>query len=443
MFYFSTGVLSCQQEFFPAQASKRPSLWRFFLQGEGKCDTISYKYKEKGGRAVIGEGLVRRLVPHSEQVDDPMVRRRYGALSGGVGIFLNLLLSAGKFTAGLLTGSIAMTADAFNNLTDAGSSVVTLVGFRLAGRKADKGHPFGHGRLEYLSGLLISVLILLVALELMKSAVTTIFHPSLIEFSWVSVGVLSASILVKLWMWRFNRNLSRRTHSAALAATAADSLSDCAATATVLVGTVVGSLTGLRLDGYLGLGVALFIARTGIIAAKETLDPLLGQTPDPALVKRIQDTVLESPEIVGLHDLVIHDYGPGRVIATLHAEVPMDADVLAAHDAIDQVERLLREQCQVEAVIHMDPIATEDETVNRLRRQMAQLVREIYPSLTIHDFRMTGGPLHTNLIFDVELPYDCPLSPAELTEEISRRVSAMDGRYFAVVSVDRPFVGEA
>lgn len=398
--------------------------------------------KRRRGEPVIGERLVRRLVADWERVDDPAVRRRYGALSGGVGIALNLLLAAGKFGAGLLTGSIAMTADALNNLTDAGSSVVTLVGFRLAGRKADKGHPFGHGRMEYLSGLLVSVLILLVAVELGKSAVEAIFHPAALEFSWAAVAVLAASILVKLWMWRFNRNLSRRTNSAALAATAADSLSDCAATAVVLVGTVLGTLTSLRLDGYLGLGVAVFIARAGLGAIRSTLDPLLGQVPDPALVKRIEETVLEHPEIVGLHDLVIHDYGPGRIIATLHAEVPVDADVLAAHDVIDQVERTLREQCQVEAVIHMDPIATEDETVARLRRQMAELVAGIDPRLTIHDFRMTDGPMHTNLIFDVVLPYDCPLTPEALTGEITRRVAELDGRYFAVVSVDRPFLGE-
>ncbi len=385
--------------------------------------------------------LTKKFVPGYENPKDPAARQRCGAMSGRVGIFLNLCLSAGKFVAGTLSGSLSMTADALNNLTDAASSVVTLVGFRMAGHKADEDHPFGHGRAEYVSGLIVSLIILLVGFELGKSSVEKLLHPTPLTFSWVAVGVLAASILVKLWMWRFNRSLSRYLNSEALAATAADSLSDSIATTVVLLGAVASRFSSLPIDGFLGLLVALFILRSGYGAAKDTLDPLLGRPADPALVEEIQKSVLESPFIVGIHDLVIHDYGPGRVMATLHAEVPMDADFLAAHDAIDAVERRLRETCHVETVIHMDPIATNDARVTELRRQVAQIAQDIHPGITIHDFRMTDGPLHTNLIFDAVKPFDCSLSDQELVDELNRRLSTLPGRYYAVVEVDRPLSG--
>lgn len=383
--------------------------------------------------------LARRFIPDWENTQDPTVRQRYGTLSGAVGIVLNTLLSVGKLAAGALSGSLAMTADALNNLTDAGSSVVTLVGFRLAGQKADKDHPFGHGRAEYLSGLIVSLIILLVGFELGKSSVEKILHPTEVTFSWVAVGVLAASILVKLWMWRFNRTLSGHIGSEALGATAADSLSDCVATGAVLLGTLIAHFSSVALDGFLGLAVAVFILRAGYSAAKDTLDPLLGRPADPALVEEIRRTALACPEIVGIHDLVIHDYGPGRVMASLHAEVPADADILAAHDAIDAVERTLRERCGIEAVLHMDPIATGDGQVAEMRGRVLELVRGIDPSLAIHDFRMTAGPMHTNLIFDVVLPYASPMTPAQLVGEIQERVAGMEGNYYAVVKVDRPY----
>ena len=265
------------------------------------------------------ERLVRRFIRDWENVGDPAVRERYGALSGGVGILLNLLLSLGKFFAGLLTGSIAVTADAFNNLSDAGSSVVTLVGFKLAGQKADDGHPFGHGRIEYLAGLLVSLLILMVGVELGKTSIEKIFRPEQVDFSLVTVVILIASILVKLWMCLFNRNLGRRIGSAAMEATATDSLSDVVATSAVLAGTLVGEFTGVSIDGWVGVVVAIFILRAGWGAAKDTVDPLLGSAPDPALVKEIQDVVLSHRQVVGMHDLVIHDYGPGRRMCSFHA----------------------------------------------------------------------------------------------------------------------------
>lgn len=380
--------------------------------------------------------LVQRCIRRPEDGSDPAVRQAYGLLSGGVGIVLNLLLSAGKFVAGVLTGSIAVTADAFNNLSDAGSSVVTLVGFRMAAKRADDDHPFGHGRIEYLSGLAVAVAILVVGLELAKSSLEKVFHPAGVAFSWLSVGILCASILVKLWMFFFNRNLSRRIGSAAMMATATDSLSDTAATSAVLLGTLVGHFADLYIDGWVGVLVAVFILRAGWGAAKDTLDPLLGQSPDPELVRGIQETVLGRPEIVGMHDLVVHDYGPGRCMASLHAEVPMDADILVIHDIIDNLERELRRKLGVEVVIHMDPIAVGDPRTDALKAQVTELVRRIDPDMTIHDFRMTAGPEHTNLIFDVAVPYHCRLEDEQVQEAIGAAVKALPGNYYTVVSVD-------
>ena len=346
--------------------------------------------------------LVKTFIRDAGNGEDPAVRQRYGLLSGIVGILLNLCLSAGKFLAGVLTGSIAVTADAFNNLSDAGSSVVTLAGFHMAAKK--------------------------------------VLHPVEVAFSWLSVGILLASILVKLWMAAFNKDLSRRIGSAAMAATATDSLSDVVATSAVLLGTLVGRFSGLRIDGWVGILVAAFILRAGWGAAKDTLDPLLGQSPDPSLVQGIQETVLSHPEITGIHDLVIHDYGPGRSMMSLHAEVPMDADVLEVHDIIDNVERELKEKFHTEAVIHMDPIATHDPAVNAMRGQVAGLVREIDPAMTIHDFRMTAGPDHQNLIFDTVVPYQCALTDEEVKAAIAQKAGELEGGpYFTVVSIDRAY----
>ena len=384
--------------------------------------------------------LIKTFIRDSEQVHDPAVRERYGVLSGVVGLLLNLLLSAGKLCAGVLSASISITADAFNNLSDAGSSVVTLVGFKLAGQKADDGHPFGHGRLEYLTGLLVSLVILLVGLELGKSSIEKILHPEPVSFSVVSVIILAISILVKLWMCLFNRRLGRRIGSAAMAATAADSLSDVAATSAVLAGTLVGRMTGLAIDGWVGALVAVFILRAGWGAAKDTINPLLGQNPDPELVRNIQTTVLSHPQVTGMHDLIIHDYGPGRSMMSFHAEVPIDSDIMEAHDVIDHIERELKDRFGIETSVHMDPIATNDEQVNRVRAQVAALVQVIDPAMTIHDFRMTRGPLHTNLIFDVVVPHKCPLSDGEVAARIEKAVKTLDDHYFVVLQLDRSYV---
>ena len=385
------------------------------------------------------EGLIRRFVPDCDHVKDPAVRERYGMLSGGVGICLNLLLSAGKFFAGMVTGSIAITADAFNNLSDAGSSVVTLVGFKLAGQKADDGHPFGHGRMEYLAGLLVSLLILMVGVELGKSSIEKILHPEEVSFSPLSAAILAAAILVKLWMCWFNRGLSRRIGSSAMAATATDSLSDAVATSAVLAGTLVGALTGAKVDGWLGVAVAIFILKAGWGAAKDTVDPLLGTSPDPELVDAIHQVVLSHEQVVGMHDLVIHDYGPGRRMCSFHAEVPEKADIMAAHDAIDHIEREIYEKFGVETTIHMDPIATDDEQVNQLRNQVRSLVEVIDPEMSIHDFRVTWGPEHKNLIFDVVVPHKSKLTDEQVRERITRAVQVLDPNCYVVLQIDRAY----
>ena len=385
-------------------------------------------------------GLVRLFIKDCDNVTDPAVRERYGILSGAVGIALNLLLSAGKLFAGLMTGSISITADAFNNLSDAGSSVVTLVGFKLAGQKADDGHPFGHGRMEYLAGLLVSLMILLVGVELGRSSIGKILHPEAVDFSLVSTGILAASILVKLWMGQFNRGLGRKIGSAAMAATAADSLSDAVATAAVLAGTLVNRFAHVNIDGWVGLAVAVFILRSGWGAAKDTINPLLGESPDPELVKQLRELVLSHPQVVGMHDLIIHDYGPGRRLCSFHAEVPQDADILDAHDAIDHIEREVKEKFGIETTVHMDPIATADEKVNQLRRQVADLARVVEPEMTIHDFRVVRGPTHTNVIFDAVVPHKCRLTDEEVLQRLRQAVSALDPTYQAVIQIDRAYV---
>lgn len=385
------------------------------------------------------EFLLRKFVRDYQNVKDPAVRERYGTLSGAVGIFLNLMISLGKFTAGVITSSVAVTADAFNNLSDAASSLVTLVGFRLAGQKADDDHPFGHGRIEYLAGLAVSVAILLVGLELAKSAVGKILHPEAVSFSLLSAGILAASILVKLWMYVFNRTLSRRIESAAMAATAADSLSDCVATSAVLLGLLAGHFADLSIDGWVGVVVAAFVFKTGWEAAKDTISPLLGQPPDPALVSGIRETVLEHPEVRGVHDLIVHDYGPGHIMASLHAEVSIDADMAATHDVIDNIERELGSKYHIMATIHMDPIATDDSLVNARRDEMLELARQIDPEITLHDFRMTEGPTHTNLIFDLVVPRKCPMSDGEVRQEMARLARVRNSRYLTVIQIDHPY----
>ena len=385
--------------------------------------------------------LLRRFVRDYENVKDPEVRERYGTLSGAVGIFLNLLISLSKFGAGLLTGAVSVTADAFNNLSDAASSLVTLVGFRLAGQQADEDHPFGHGRFEYLAGLGVAVAILLVGFELAKGAVGKILHPETVNFDLLSAGILVLSIAVKMWMYFFNRKLGRMISSAAMAATAADALSDCVATSAVLLGLIVSQATGYSIDGWVGIIVAVFVLRAGWEAMKDTVDPLLGKAPDPELVRGIRETVLAHPEISGVHDLVVHDYGPGHVMVTLHAEVDIEGDMAATHDVVDNVEKELTQRFRVIATIHMDPLAINNARVNELKETMLELATGIDEGMTLHDFRMTEGPTHTNLIFDLVVPRNCRLSDEEVRREMDRLAKGKDPRFNTVIQIDHSYAG--
>lgn len=384
--------------------------------------------------------LANLFIRNQNDTKDCTVRQAYGILCGAVGIFLNLCLFAGKFLAGRFSNSIAITADAFNNLSDAGSSIITLIGFKMAGQKPDPTHPFGHGRIEYVSGLLVSIVILLMGVELLKSSVAKILRPEDLAFSPVVLAILLCSILVKCYMFLYNRKLGKRLDSAAMLATATDSLSDMMATSVVLAATVIAHFTGLAIDGWCGVLVGLFICYAGFSAAKDTISPLLGQAPEKGFVQQISDIVMSYDDVLGIHDLIVHNYGPGRVLISLHAEVPADGELLALHDTIDTIEHELRDNLKCHAVIHMDPVCTGDEETARLRTLVKGYLSEIDESLTMHDFRIVTGPTHTNLIFDVVTPYDFPLPDRELSNRIRERVQKDNPNYFTVIDIDKQMV---
>jgi len=387
--------------------------------------------------------LIRLFIKDYKNIQNQKVRQQYGMLGSAAGIFLNLLLFTGKFLAGMITSSIAITADAFNNLSDAGSSVLMLVGFKMAGRPSDSRHPFGHGRIEYLAGLAVSMAIMLMGIELMKSSFGKVLHPTMVIFQGISVGVLLLSIATKGWMFFFNRKLGEKISSSAMKATAIDSLSDAIATSVVVIGITISHFTGLLIDGYLGVLVAAFIIYTGYNTAKDSLSPLLGQAPDPELVADVENTVLNYPEVVGIHDLIIHNYGPGQIMVSLHAEVPCDMDVIHAHDVIDVIEFELQQKFDCEATIHMDPIAINDEETMLLRQRVSQLVTEMDPRMSIHDFRITTGPSHTNLIFDVVVPHRFYLDDETIRQKIKTAIYDWEEKtYYAVIHIDKSYIGK-
>lgn len=367
-------------------------------------------------------------------------RRRLGVISGAAGILFNLLLFGGKLTAALLSGSVAIIADAFNNLSDAGSSIITIVGFRLSGKKADPQHPFGHGRFEYVSGFIVSILILLMGYELAKSSIKGIISPTEVEFRAVTAAVLAVSICVKLYMALYNGKLAKIIDSAALGAVTKDSLSDVAATGAVLISLVVSRYTALNLDSWAGLAVSLFIVYSGISSAKDTLAPLLGTPPTKELVSAIEEIVMSHEHITGMHDLVVHDYGPGRLMISLHAEVPSSIDVFEAHSVIDDAEKELEEKLGCEAVIHFDPIDTNDHELARLKEIVTQVVKKIDERITIHDFRYIPGVTHTNLVFDIVLCYGGSKCDDDLKKEISDEVERLLPNHYCVIKCDRSFI---
>lgn len=377
-----------------------------------------------------------------ESLSEEKRRSAYGKVCGIVGIILNIILFIGKFVAGLISHSIAITADAFNNLSDAGTSVVTLAGFKMAEKEADLDHPFGHGRMEYLAGLVVSAVILLMGFELLKDSVDKIVHPVEVEFSPMVMGILIVAILVKCYMAFYNFRVGKQIGSATLKATGTDSLSDCVSTTVVLIATLIGHITTVRIDGFCGVGVAILIFIAGIKAAKDTLNPLLGQAPEKEFVDAIEKKVLEFNEnIIGVHDLIVHDYGPGRRIISLHAEVPAEGDILMLHDIIDNLEMTLKQDFGCLTTIHMDPVVTTDERVNALKEQCVNFVQEIGGQLSLHDFRVVFGETHTNLIFDIIVPYGFHMTDDQVVKTLQKKVREIPGnQYFAVICVDKPTV---
>lgn len=384
--------------------------------------------------------LIKLFVKDSRNVSDPAVRQRYAMLAGITGIVLNLLLFAGKLTTGILAASVAVIADAFNNVSDAGSSVITIIGFRLAGKHEDKEHPLGHGRLEYVSAFIVDMLIILVGAELLKSSVEKIISPSLPAVSTATIVLLVAAVLVKLWLFFFYRKIGNLIDSAAVKSTSIDSISDTVATSLVLISTLVARFANVGIDGWAGILVAGFILFTGIKAAKETIDLLLGTPPDPAFIEELKDFVKNYPEVVGVHDLMVHDYGPGRKIISFHAEVPSDSDINYAHDVIDCIERDMHEKFGCIVTIHLDPIVTGNKEVDEMRRMAEETAKEVDSSFTIHDFRMTSGGKHINLIFDLSVPTDCKIPDGEAAQKVAEKISEKNPDCHAVIHPEHPFV---
>lgn len=384
--------------------------------------------------------LTHIFIKDRDNVTSPRVRRAYGTMVSLVGMIANILLFAAKFTIGMLTGSVSITADAINNLSDAGTQIISFLSFRISAKPADREHPFGHARIEYVASMIVSFFVLLIGVELFKESLIQIFKPKPPEQSWVAVGILIGSIILKAWLGFFNRRIGKRIDSAVMRATAADCFSDVLSTLAVLLSAIMlnlfPSLT-LNLDAYVGLIVSVMILVAGVKILIEAKNSILGEAPSDEIVKEITDLVENTPGVLGLHDLTVHNYGPGHIIAALHVEVDGKKDIFHTHDLIDNVERRLRQECGIEATIHMDPIVTDDARVTALRARVEESVREIDGSFRIHDFRFVEGNTHTNLIFDVVVPFECQQSDDALRRAVSERIHQIDPTYFSVITVDR------
>ncbi|HJF64892.1 MAG TPA: cation diffusion facilitator family transporter [Slackia equolifaciens] len=386
------------------------------------------------------EWLVRHFVKDHEKADDPAVRMRYGQFAGIVGIICNIALCLGKGAIGLIAGSVSIVADALNNLSDAVSNVISLLGFKLASKPADPGHPYGHGRYEYLSGLAVAVVIVIIGVELIQTSIDKVLNPTATEFSLAVVAVLALSILVKLWMAVFNRTIGRRISSTTLEATAVDSRNDVISTGVVLVCAIVSHLTGIDLDGIVGIAVGAFIVYSGAQLVRDTVNPLLGQAPDPALVSHIQNKILGYPGVLGTHDLMVHDYGPGRQFASAHVEMAAEADPMESHDLIDNIEQDFKEDDGLIVTLHYDPIVTDDPEVKDLRNQINALVKTIDARLSIHDLRTVPGPTHTNVIFDCVKPADFDMDDEDLRARIAALVAADHPQAICKITIDQSYV---
>ncbi len=381
--------------------------------------------------------LIRHFIHDHENIEDETVRERYGRLTSIVGILANAFLFAGKFLTGILVNSVSIRADAINNLSDAGSSIISLVSFKLSSKPADKEHPYGHARYETIASMLVAAMILVLGLELVQGSWDKIVHPEAISFSAISVGMLSVSILVKLWMYSYNKKYANILSSSMLEATAADSISDVMATGAVLISTILSPLLHVQLDGYMGIVVACFIMKAGYDIIKDALDDLLGKAPDKEFVNALVQHVSSYEGVLGIHDLMVHNYGPQRTFASVHVEVDGNKDVFESHDMIDNIERDVQQKFKISLVIHMDPINMDDELTNHLRSYVALVAAAIHPSMTIHDFRLVSGHTHTNLIFDVSVPYEVKQSNQELFDALEKEVKKDHPEYFLVITFDR------
>ncbi|MBQ8378733.1 MAG: cation transporter [Oscillospiraceae bacterium] len=381
--------------------------------------------------------LIRLFVKDSENVKDTKVRGAYGTLAGIVGIICNIILCAGKMFVGIISGSVSITADALNNLTDATSSIVTLIGFQLAKKPADEDHPFGHARFEYLSGLAVAAMILIIGFQLAKSSIEKIINPTDVNFTKALGIVMIISILGKFWLYLFNRKIAKKISSTSISATADDARNDVITTTAVLQGIVIAQVIGINLDGYIGVVVSLFIFISGINTAKETISPLLGAPADEELVKMISDNMLEyDSRILGIHDLMVHDYGPGQRFASVHAEIDRNEDVMSAHELLDNIERMFLEEHRIQMVIHYDPIVTDDQELNKMKAVILEEIAEIDEKFKIHDFRMVKGNEHTNLIFDMVIPRSYEGKQLEIKAMLDKKLSEYEHKYYTVITFD-------
>ena len=384
--------------------------------------------------------LIGLFIDKNQDVKDVKVRGRYASIAGFTGIILNVLLFIGKLVLGILAGSVAIIADAFNNISDAGSSIVTLIGFRLASKPVDKEHPLGHGRIEYVCGFIVSMLIILVGFELFTSSLEKIVTPTLPDVGNFTLILLAVAILVKLWLFFFYKKIAGIIQSSSIRASAFDSLTDCIATALVLVSAIIARVWEIGIDGWAGILVAIFILFTGIKSAKETIDLLLGSPPDPAFISDIYDFVEDYPQVIGIHDVMVHDYGPGRQIVSFHAEVDSQSDINIAHEEVDTLERDMQRKFGCIVTVHLDPVVLNDPLVNELKALAKEVVCELDPTFTLHDFRATIGETNTNLIFDLVIPTDCKMTSAEAEREVSERIQKRRPNTYCVIRVEHPFV---
>lgn len=381
--------------------------------------------------------LIKKYTKNAD-LKNPEVRKQFGVLSGTIGIIGNLLLSVGKFFAGIITGSIAISADAFNNLSDAISSIVTLICFRTSDSPADREHPFGHGRIEYISGLIVSIAIIFMGIEFIKTSIEKIFNPEPVVASTTAIIILMASLIVKLWMSYFNNKIGNVIDSTAIKAAAFDSISDSVVTITILAGMAITYFTGFYVDAYSGILVACFVILTGLKMIKESTGPLLGQAPDPELVKSINNLVMKCPDILGIHELTVHNYGPGKLVISMHAEVPANKNIMDLHDSIDEVENRLKHKFKCQATIHMDPIVTDDEQVTDMKEKLSSLIKLIDKSAQVYDLRIVPGKSKT-LIFHVSIPYDLEETDKELKKSIEKSIDSIEPGYECIINIDRVY----